>query len=45
MLPYGKDSQYIAEFLDKVEYFPALMPEEKDRMDFFEKYLIEVCKK
>ncbi|MCU0239838.1 MAG: hypothetical protein MUC29_10375 [Pyrinomonadaceae bacterium] len=39
----GKDVKLLAEFLDKVEYLPALMLEEKDRTDFFERYLIGIC--
>lgn len=38
-----KDPQFMAEFLDKVEYLPALMLEEKDRTDFFERYLKQIC--
>jgi hypothetical protein len=39
----GKDTKYIAEFLDKIEYLPALMLEEKDRTELFEKYVVSIC--
>ena len=33
----------LAEFLDGVEYLPALIIEEKDNTDLFEKFLKDFC--
>ncbi len=35
----GCSSQFMAEYLDHLEYLPGLMLEEKDQTDFFEEYL------
>jgi len=33
----------LAEFLDGIEYFPALIVEEKDNTELFEKFLKDFC--
>lgn len=38
-----KDAKFIADFLDEVEYLPALMLEEKDQTEFFQKYAKGIC--
>ena len=38
-----KDAKFMAEFLDRVEYLPALMLEEKDSTDFFQCYAKGIC--
>ena len=38
-----KDAKFMAEFPDKVEYLPALMLEERDRTDFFQRYSKGIC--
>jgi hypothetical protein len=39
----NQSGEKLAEFLDSVEYLPALMLEEKDRTDLFESFLEELC--
>lgn len=39
----NKDGKFMADFLDQVEYLPALMLEEKDQTEFFRDYAKGIC--
>ena len=39
----GITGQRMAEFMDGLEYLPALMLMEEDKTDFFEEYLKGIC--
>lgn len=38
-----KDAKFIADFLDEVEYLPALILEETNQTEFFQKYAKGIC--
>ncbi|OQP47722.1 hypothetical protein [Niastella populi] len=40
----GTASKILAEFMDDLEYLPALMLQESDTTDLFEEYLKGTCK-
>ncbi len=44
MASHNVASNDLVEFLDHLEYFPALVVEDNDRTEMFEDYLREVCR-
>ncbi|MNU32609.1 hypothetical protein D3C71_211570 [compost metagenome] len=40
-----KEHEMIGDFLDALEYLPALILEKEDRTELFEKFLEDICKR